>query len=295
MKKFLALDIFLTFVLFIWGAIVRTQGAGLACPDWPLCHGKLIPPFEIPILLEWGHRLLASCVGFLTIGICVVILKSKEYRARLGRLSVITLFLLVLQVILGAIVVKFLLKPWLVALHLSVALLFLILLMTMFFELSGIGYDGLAWQTRSGFSRWQFSLAAWRDLVFIQIVLGGYVGASHAGLACPDFPTCLGEWIPPLSSELVAIHFFHRLIAYLLLVWIGISYIVASKTISTPQFQNALAALLGLVIFQIVLGVTNVLASLPTIIRVAHLGVSTMILAMAVVIHYKVRRDARLS
>ncbi|MBI3018788.1 MAG: COX15/CtaA family protein [Deltaproteobacteria bacterium] len=294
MKKFLALDIVLTFILFIWGAIVRTQGAGLACPDWPLCHGRIIPPFELPILLEWGHRLIASCVGFLTIGICAAILKSKEYRAQLGGLSVTTLFFLVLQVVLGAIVVKFLLKPWLVAVHLGVALLFLILLMTMFFEISGIGYDGLAWRTRSGFLRWRFSLAAWRDLVFIQIILGSYVGASHAGLACPDFPTCLGEWIPSLLSEPVAIHFFHRLIAYVLLVWIGISYLVARKTISTPQFQNALAALLGMVLFQIVLGVTNVLASLPTVIRVAHLGIATMILAMAVVIHYKIRH-ARLS
>ncbi len=294
MKKFLALDIFLTFVLFIWGAIVRTQGAGLACPDWPLCHGQIIPPFELPILLEWGHRLLASSVGILTIGICVVILKNKDDRERVGSLAVTTLFFLILQVVLGAIVVKFLLKPWLVAGHLGVALFFLILLMTMFYKLKGIGYDGLAWQTRGGFLRWRFSLAAFRDLVFLQIVLGGYVGASHAGLACPDFPTCLGEWIPPLMSEPVAIHFFHRLIAYVLLVWIGISYIVAKKTISTPQFQNALTALLGMVVFQIVLGAINVLGELPSLIRVAHLGVATMILAMAVVIHYKVRH-ARLS
>ncbi len=293
MKKFLAFDVFLTFILFIWGAVVRTQGAGLACPDWPLCHGRIIPPLEPLILLEWGHRLLASSVGFLTLGICVVILKSTEYRAQLGRLSVATLFFLVLQVALGAMVVKTLLKPWLVTVHLGVALFFLILLMTMFFQLSGIGYDGLAWRNRSSFLRWRFSLAAWRDLVFIQILLGGYVGASHAGLACPDFPTCGGVWIPPLLGP-VAVHFFHRLIAYLLLIWVGISYVWAKKTVSAVQFQNALAALLGMVVFQIVLGVTNVLGSLPSVIRVAHLGVATMILAMAVVIHYKVRH-ARLS
>ena len=64
---FSILSTFITWVLISFGATVRLYGAGLACPDWPLCYGSLTPPASLPIILEVGHRYLAAFLGFLLI------------------------------------------------------------------------------------------------------------------------------------------------------------------------------------------------------------------------------------
>src|SRR2546427_11981609 len=50
-----------TYLLIILGAIVRITGSGLGCGDhWPLCNGKLLPPLDLPTMIEYGHRLAAA-------------------------------------------------------------------------------------------------------------------------------------------------------------------------------------------------------------------------------------------
>src|SRR5438045_9693251 len=52
-----------TYLLIVMGAVVRVTGSGLGCPDWPLCHGRFVPPLETTAIIEYAHRLLGAVVS----------------------------------------------------------------------------------------------------------------------------------------------------------------------------------------------------------------------------------------
>src|SRR3954454_16192043 len=64
---------FLIFLLISLGGLVRNAGAGLSCPDWPLCYGRVVPPMSYQVFLEWFHRLIAGSVSCALIGITAFI------------------------------------------------------------------------------------------------------------------------------------------------------------------------------------------------------------------------------
>ncbi len=61
----LPLAIFFVYALMVFGNIFTTTGSGLACPDWPQCHGTVNPPKQLAIWIEWGHRLTGAASGVL--------------------------------------------------------------------------------------------------------------------------------------------------------------------------------------------------------------------------------------
>jgi heme A synthase len=65
----------LLFLLLVWGNLVAGLKAGLACPDWPLCHGKVLPPFRWDIYMEFGHRVIAAVAS-----VCLIALAARRYR-----------------------------------------------------------------------------------------------------------------------------------------------------------------------------------------------------------------------
>lgn len=269
----------LMFALVVVGSVVRTTGSGLACPDWPLCHGQLIPPMQFNIFIEWFHRLLALVVSLglaATVGWVAV---HSELRARLGGLALLAMALLAVQILLGALTVWKLLDPSVVSGHLAVALLLFASVVTLATvarlearppgapEPRPAGLLPLLGVT---------TLALWG-----QSVLGGIVSTNHASLVCPDWPTCGGAWFPPLEG-LVGVHMLHRYVGY------GVAVLVCIAAARTRHASDPTVRLLGHLIVivtfkQVALGIVNLLLGVPVFLSAIHLANAAVLVALSLV------------
>ena len=141
-----------TLILMAIGSATRVMNAGLACPDWPLCYGELVPAkqMNLQVFLEWFHRLDAALIGFSAIALCAL---SWWHRLSLPKwlpwASTFALFLIVFQGILGGLTVTQLLRFDIVTAHLGTALLFfttLLIIGTSLIPYQGTGTVGkLPW------------------------------------------------------------------------------------------------------------------------------------------------------
>lgn len=283
------------FGLIVIGSVVRTTGSGLACPDWPLCQGKLIPPFEFHVLIEWLHRAAALLVSLLVTGLAGWVLARRELRATLGGLAALALVLLFSQVLLGALTVWKLLSPTVVSGHLAIALLLFscTLIITAIAETQS-SPPAVPAATRPAALLPVFGLVC--GLTYAQAVLGGMVSSSHAGLACPDWPTCNGEWFPPLVG-LAGLQMLHRYGAYAVTAAM-VTAAVMARSAPDPGIRAGASTALALNVAQVVLGVSNVLLGTPPWLSAAHLATAAAMLALLVLTTYRVAslpaREARL-
>ncbi len=269
----------LMFLLIVVGSIVRTTGSGLSCPDWPLCHGQLIPPMQFNILMEWGHRLLALLVALLLFGTVGLVAWHPETRARYGGLAALPVALYFSQALLGALTVWKLLDPSVVSGHLAVGLLLFAVLVTLATLAQTDAAERASEAVRPAGLLPLFALATL--LVWFQAVLGGMVSTNHASLACPDWPTCNGEWFPRLSG-LVGLQVAHRWGAYLLTFVLLTVAVSAERTGALPvRWLGRLAG--RLVLLQIAIGVGNVLLGVPVWVSALHLANAAAILAVMLV------------
>jgi protoheme IX farnesyltransferase len=273
-----------TFLLIVLGGVVRATGAGLACPDWPLCHGRLIPPFEPLVLIEYSHRLAASIVGLLTVALAVAAVRRFSFRSNMAVLAGAALVLLAVQIALGALTVRHALSAWIVVAHLGTAMAFFAVLVT----IAATAMLGpTATFARGGF--WKLA-AVTLAATYVLVLIGGYVSASGAGLACPDWPLCYGRLLPSLQGP-VAVHFYHRLAAGLVTVLIVATAAVAYRTQARrPQLLAASAIAVGLLLLQVILGALNVEYRLADPVTTAHLATAAALFATLVVLLVLARR-----
>lgn len=274
-----------TFLVLPIGGMVRNLDAGLSCPDWPWCFGKIIPHFDLKIFAEWFHRLIVLVISILMIGVSIHIWTQKRLRPLIGGLAAVGVLLLFIQAIFGALTVLWKLKPEIVNLHLVFGTMYFatVILMTL------RAHRPPAPKKRTNPSHtWRYGIAA-IVIMFIQITLGGMVSSHAAGLACPDFPKCQGLWWPGLEGT-VGFQVMHRigaLIASLILIaYIGL--IEMEK--SLPKHITWKARTLGiLLVIQIILGVANVFYHLPIFVSVGHLAVAEAMFALVLVCTYEIR------
>ncbi len=260
--------VMVAYALAMLGSWTRINGAGMSCPDWPLCHGAVVPVLHGGVVLEWLHRVLAVFEGFVVAGLVMTGLQLRSAIPVLGGMLVALATVFVLQVLIGSATIVLGNSPVSVMIHWGGAMLLLAVLISL--AVVAFVYDSR--QTAPVFAQrhQMVPLLIATGWAFAAMCAGAYVSASGAGLACPSAPGCgpafLGHTIPQ------ALQMTHRFIAAGLVLFA----ITAAALLPRSQ-RSATAALriaLVLLALQIALGVLNVLWLLPTGLREAHAAIA---------------------
>jgi heme A synthase len=254
------------FLLMSIGNVVSATGSGLACPDWPLCHGQLIPPMRPDVLIEYSHRVVAALASVLIVASIIVAMRRTAQPVT-RRMGWTLIALLAVQIALGGITVLLKLPDLISTAHLVNALLIFagLLVLAASARPAPVRLPKLARLTRAG-------LIA----LLVQLALGGYVRHSGAGLACPDFPLCSGDIFP--GHALAVVHWTHRWLGVLLL---GLLIHLAIAGWRTP-LAGITAVTAALAVVQVSLGIATVLWRLDPALRAAHAAVGYALWAAVV-------------
>jgi cytochrome c oxidase assembly protein subunit 15 len=160
-----------TFVLLIAGALVTSNDAGLSIPDWPLAYGSLTPPMVGGIRYEFTHRVIATCVGLLTIGLAAWLWKAEK-RSWMRWLGLAALGGVIAQGILGGMTVRMFQPPPVSAAHATLAQLFFSTVVAIAVFTSSWWNDTLSEIDDPGSPRVR-TLVVWTLVaVFLQLILG---------------------------------------------------------------------------------------------------------------------------
>lgn len=308
-------------VVIVFGAFVRLSNAGLSCPDWPTCYGKLTWPTQThdvatanaafpdrPVEADkaWReqvHRMLVGGLSVLTFALGIWAFVRRRDLRGLAAVPIVACVVIVFQALLGMWTVTLKLLPLVVTSHLLGGLTLFALLIYTALRLTVVPMGNVENST--------LRRMAIVGIVLLggQIFLGGWTSANYAALACGlDFPTCLGQWHPPtdFSSAFVlwrgigvdyeggvldaaartAIQLAHRGGAVVVFVYGLTLAIVALRRRETKALGIAIALAL---VLQVALGIGNVMLGLPLPVATAHNGVAALLLALLLALTVRLR------
>jgi len=281
MKAFRGLSLataVVTYALVVLGGVVRVSGSGLGCPDWPLCHGRLLPPLDLHAIIEYSHRTVTVLAT--TLIVVTVLLAWLLWRQRRDIVTAATvmLALLVVQITLGAITVKLELPPIVVLAHLANAMALLG---------AAAVTAAAAWLPRTESRRdavairWAAAAAAG---TYLLILSGSLVVASGSSGACNAWPLCGGGFSFAFDGS-PAIQLLHRGVAGLIGVLIVVSLLsVLRRHRREPAVRAGVALTLAALAFQVAVGAAVVTLHLPAALRGLHLALAAAVWAGTVVL-----------
>lgn len=276
-QRLAAVTAFTTLVLIGVGVLVRATGSGLGCPDWPTCHGGAVPPGHREALIEFSHRFVAMLVGFLVIAVAVSAWKFYRHVPFIVWVATLTVPLVGIQGVLGAITVVRELPPEIVATHLITAMLVLsceiAVWAAMYFE------DPAHQGSLEGFraARPAGVLAVVTILwLAVTMWIGGYMAESGASTACEGWPLCNGSVLPAADNHEVT-HMLHRYLAGALVFLIAAVLISAWRR-REVAWTGPFAVLLGVFYAaQVAVGALNVWFTFPDALTISHTVIAASI------------------
>jgi cytochrome c oxidase assembly protein subunit 15 len=276
------------------GAFTRLENAGLGCPDWPKCYQNWIvhPRITTPALTHdasykaWIEMIHRYAAGLLCMGIFYLNMWQNRSNSVILRITAICTCL---QAAFGMWTVTWKLHPLAVMPHLMGGMMITALLSVDYFQ---------RYASQNNTQLIPKSIHRYLHLLFIvvwlQIMLGGWTSANYAALVCPDFPLCQGQWTVPIQHLIqgfsapfgfqnyeggvlsgqgrIAIHVSHRMGALICCVIVGLLiHQVAYYRNKLPQKLIQMTGQLSILFaLQIILGVLNVVWTLPISTALMH-------------------------
>jgi heme o synthase len=261
------------------GVIVRATDSGLGCPDWPLCHGQLLPPLgDVNAWIEWVHRTLAAIIGFEILGLALLAWLDHRDRRSLLWPSVGAVGLVGFQAWLGRETVRLGNSGESVTAHLAAAMLLVALLV---FVTVRAGFPA---RLGPGSEAQRFTLlAAFTALAtFALLLFGSHVTATDSALVFPDWPLMNGSLFPALT-ELTSPHVLHRWVAAVVgAIVVAVAIIAARTQRDRPTLVRLSVAAAALFAIQVAVGGLQVLTHLSAWTQTLHLALGAVIFAMLV-------------
>ena len=285
-QKLAAATVGLTLLLVTIGVIVRATDSGLGCPDWPFCHGQLIPALgDSHAWIEWIHRGAAVLLGLLILAQAGVAAVDHRDRRSLLWASVGAVALVGFQGYLGRQTVLLGNSGPSVTAHLATAMallgLLVFILVRSFFP-ARIGGRGASQRFTLGAA---FGAAA----IYALLLFGSQVTATDAALVFPDWPLMGGTFVPPLT-EVTSAQVLHRWVAVVVgLIVAGVALAAWRRRprpsqVEARPFQRAMAIVAVttalLFVLQAVIGGLQVLTQLAPWTQTLHLAFGALIWAL---------------
>ncbi len=312
------MTLFLTFDLVMFGAFTRLTDSGLGCPDWPGCYGFATPfganahiqeaQDNLPhgpvtftkAWIEMVHRYLAMVVGALILTLAAFAW-YRRFKLKMDSpvfWPTLSLMWVCVQGAFGALTVTMKLFPLIVTLHLLGGLTLVALLVVQAQTHQRLMHPQPRVQLDAG--TWWF---AWGGLglLVVQVLLGGWVSSNYAVLACDTFPMCQNAWWPDMNltqgftlwralgsdghggvlafQALTGIHYVHRLFAYVVFVYLGL---LAWRMHQQTVRKKIVRVLTGLLLLQLITGLSNVVLGWPLLAAVLHTGGAAALVATMV-------------
>jgi heme A synthase len=255
------------------GGVVRVSGSGLGCPDWPLCHGRPYPPADLHAIIEYSHRAVGAITGILIIATVVSAwLLFRSRRPAVAWLATASLIGVVGEGILGGIVVAHELTPWLVLVHLGLAMIILGFLVA-----AGVmSMPESAGVADSRFRAW--ALAAVGS-TYLLLLSGTTVVAREADEGCHSWPLC-GSGFALDFSDANAFTMLHR--GSVLVIGALLVYVLVMAMRRTPAMRFAAIATIAVLALQVAVGAGSALTD-NTLFNGLHVALATLVWSGVVV------------
>ena len=271
------LALIVAFAQITLGGVVRVTGSGLGCPDWPLCHGQIIPPFELTTMIEYSHRLSGSLLGILTL--LTLLLAWWAYRSRPWVFipcltAVITV---IVAGIFGGVTVITELAWGMRLIHLTLAEILITALV--------IG-NVAAWRhiqknpRRTVNTSMLKTQIQWPPVVMmlgilLLILSGSFMVGQGYGSACATWPLCNGDFFP--GGAAFATHMGHRYLTVIIgLLIVGTVIWTLRRKEETLGVDVANAALVVSLIVQVLFGAAVVWSGFAREFKGLHLSLATL-------------------